>query len=121
MKHQYYHANNQYSEWQQSFTAVCVVPEKKFLLEMISLAFNHKDIVLPMYFGYTMVHKNDQYCKRTGREKSKNRVLYQKFTLHRLEFFLDYTYIYLINDSGNTITLEIKAGRDRVYFTGVQL
>lgn len=118
---QYYHANNQDCDYgTPSFTAVCIVPEKKFLIEMINLAFNHKDIVLPMYFGYTNVHEDDQYNKEIGRLMAKINMKYQKFRLLNITYDSGYTNVRLINDLGDLVLLEMKASRNTVYFTGVE-
>ena len=68
MHYQYNHCNQ---PKYVSYTVCVATPSKDYLEQMLE-PFTKKSIVLGV--GYSRVHPTDNYCKKTGREKSKERV-----------------------------------------------
>lgn len=122
---QYYHGNYKEFTNSQSFTAVCDVPSVQQILGTIGETLNQETPAVSISVGVTLVNPKDNYSRKIGREQALLKCHPTSFKLEHIEFKNDVITTYFRSTSAHSqvlfLKLELKKGRNRVYFVGINL
>ncbi len=116
-EYQYYHS--QYDR----ISSICRVPLKEDVIRQVNNFMSFKDeSSFVLSFGFTHVHPKDNFCYKTGRDISKNKMKDFYCIISQVNFInLDMYHIELKGTDGENnvaIYLEVKKQRKSIYFVG---
>lgn len=120
-EHQFYHARLHKDDWSEYTVVVKDLNKKVF--EDLAKNFLKYDIELlqDFHIGYSIVHPNDNFCKKTGRDTAIARIKHKVFKLVNLDMSKERKmFIFEANDKDYPITqlyFEFKGERPSVFLT----